>query len=139
MMQAAEWREGHNSGGSAGLQRSRAPCWRVLLKGIVDPVRMVIRAVIPDQTTQMTGVEHNHLIQQLSSAACDPAFGNSILPRTSWTYAYGLNATGFEQIGHFPAKLAITIENYIAIGDRIPGTSPSAVAQSKRMSGVRSH
>jgi len=124
MMQAAESREGHNSGRLAGLQRNSAPCWRILLKGIVDPVRMLIRAVIPDQTTEMTGVEHNHLIQQLSSAAFDPAFGNSILPWTSWTYAYGFDATGFEQISHFSAKLAVTIENHVTIGtgfsERLP-------------------
>ena len=46
-----------------------------------DPVRMIIGDVIADETTQMSVVEDDHVIEKLSATASDPAFGNPILPR----------------------------------------------------------
>jgi len=70
----------------------------------VDSVRVIIRDVIPDQATQMTVVDNYDVIQKFFPTAFDPAFGNSVLPMTRGTYAYGLHPSGREEIGHIVAK-----------------------------------
>ena len=58
------------------------------------------------------------MIEELVSAAFDPSFGDSILPRTCRAYAFRLHCAGSQKIGYFLAKLAITIQNRVAVGTR---------------------
>ena len=88
---------------------------RVFFKRVVNAVRAIIKDVIPDQTAQMNVIEDNHAIEKLSATASDPAFRDSILPRTRKACSFGLQAAGIEQIGDIFAVLAITIQNYVAI------------------------
>jgi len=90
----------------------------------VDLIGVIIRDVIPDQTAQMMLVEHDHVIQEIISAASDPAFGNGILPRACRTCACRLYPSGHEEIGHIVAKFAITIENHVAIWTRLAKRFP---------------
>jgi hypothetical protein len=105
----------------------------------MDPVRMIIGDVIADQTTQMSVVEDDHVIEKLSATASDPAFGNPILPRACSACAGVFHAAGCKQLGYLLSKLAVTIKNRVAIRTRLPKRSPSAVAQSKGQSGVPSY
>jgi hypothetical protein len=76
---------------------------------------MIVRDVIPDQTTQMSLVQDDQVIKKLSATAPDPTFRNSILPRAGWAYACGFHATGGKQLGYLVAKLAVTIKNRMAV------------------------
>jgi hypothetical protein len=84
----------------------------------MDSILMIVRNVITDQTAQMKFVQDNHMIQELVSAASYPSFRDSILPGTCRAYAFRLHCAGSQKIGYFLAKLAITIENRVAVGTR---------------------
>ena len=66
---------------------------------------MIISDVIPDQTTQMSLVYDNQVIEKLSTTASNPAFRDSVLPRARRANACGLDAAGCQQIGYLLAKL----------------------------------
>ena len=74
MMQATDARERNQTRRLAWLGSNRAHRWRVFFKRVVDSIRVIIGDVLPDQTTQVNVIEHDHVIEKLSSAASDPAF-----------------------------------------------------------------
>src|SRR5262245_53938704 len=78
MIQAADARQRDQTGGWARLGGNRSHCRCVFLKRVMDPVRMIIGDVIAD-TTQMSIIEDDHVIEKLSATASDPAFGNPVL------------------------------------------------------------
>jgi len=45
-------------------------------------VPVIVADVFREQTFEMSFVQRNYVIQQLSSAAFDPTLGNAVLPRT---------------------------------------------------------
>jgi hypothetical protein len=90
----------------------------------MDPVRMIIGDVIADQTTQMSVVEGDHVIEKLSATASDPAFGNPILPRACSACAGVFHAAGCKQLGYLLSKLAVTIKNRVAIRTDSPKGLP---------------
>jgi len=85
---------------------------------IVDSVFVIVGDVIPDQTAQMHVIENDHMIQKISATASDPAFRDSILPRTCRTNACGFHAARCQHIGHLCAELAITIQDRVAARTR---------------------
>jgi hypothetical protein len=80
---------------------------------------VIIRNIIPDQTAQMIFIEDDHVIEELSAAASNPAFRDSILPRASEACLVGYDATGYQQIHCLLAKLRISIQNRVSIGTKI--------------------
>jgi hypothetical protein len=90
----------------------------------MDSVRMIIGDVILEETTQVNLVACNYVIQEISAAASDPTFCNSILPKTCGAYAFRLHCAGSQEIGYFLTKLAITIENRVAVKTRFPEGLP---------------
>ena len=74
---------------------------------------------IPDQTAQMSVIADDQVIEKLSAATSDPAFRNSILPGTCRAYASRFHAGSCQQIGHLLAKLAVTIQNHVAVGKQV--------------------
>src|SRR5262245_58395681 len=78
MMQAADARQRDETRRLARLGGNRPHCRCVFLKRVMDPVRMIIEDVSADQTTQMSFIEDDHVIEKLSATASDPAFGNPI-------------------------------------------------------------
>jgi len=62
MMQTAGALEGDHMDRSAGPENSRAPCWCVLLKEVMDSIHVIIENIITDQTAQMSFVDDDHVI-----------------------------------------------------------------------------
>ena len=58
------------------------------------------------------------MIEKLSATAPDPSFRDSILPRACRAIACGFHAAGCKQIDYLPAKLAVTIQNRVAVRTR---------------------
>ena len=52
--------------------------WGVLIQGIVNPVLMVIAHIFAQEPEEMAFVQRDHVVQDLSAAASDPAFRGSI-------------------------------------------------------------
>ena len=67
----------------------------------------------------MNLIEDDHVVENLSATASNPAFRDSILPGTSETDPLGFDAPGDQQISRLLAELRISIQNRIAVGTRI--------------------
>jgi hypothetical protein len=124
MMQAADARQRDQTRRLARLGGNRPHCRCVFLKRVMDPVRVIIGDVIADQTTQMSVIEDDHVIEKLSATASDPAFGNPILPRACSACARGFHAAECKQLSYLRSKLAVTIKNRVAILTRFPKGLP---------------
>ena len=78
MMQAAQTRTTDHGRISAGLLLNEAGVRRVLFQGIVNAVLMVIAHIFAQEPEEMAFVQRDHVVQDLSAAASDPAFRGSI-------------------------------------------------------------
>ena len=61
-------------------QRTRSASRCLLFQPEVRSVFVIVRAVIGDKAPQMSFVQGDYVVQQLTPAAANPAFGDSILP-----------------------------------------------------------
>ena len=66
----------------------------------------------------MNGIEDDQVIEKLSATASNPTLSNSILPRACRADACGFHAAGCHEIGYLLAKLAVTIQNRVAVMTR---------------------
>jgi hypothetical protein len=80
MVQAPEARHrGYVCG--RGRLRLDSPFVRgVLFEGVVNPVLMVIARICPRESEEMAFVQRDHMVQDLTATASNPAFRGSILP-----------------------------------------------------------
>ena len=49
----------------------------------MSPVLVVIADILIQQPSQMSPIQHDHMIQEVSTYTANPAFRHSVLPRTS--------------------------------------------------------
>jgi hypothetical protein len=54
---------------------------RVLLKGIVNPILIVVINVTADEPSKMALIEGDDMVEKLPATASDPAFRNPVLLR----------------------------------------------------------
>jgi hypothetical protein len=80
MVQAAEARHGDQVCGRERLWIYRAFVRSVLFERVVDPVLMIIGNIIAHQPEQMSFVQRDDVVQDLSPATSNPSFRGSILP-----------------------------------------------------------
>ena len=57
--------------------------WSVLLKGVVNPVFMVVTHVLADEAPQVAFIECNHMIEKLTPTTSDPAFREPVCQGTT--------------------------------------------------------
>ena len=77
-------------------------------------VRVVIGEIVFCESEQVNFVEDENVIQKLAAAASDPTLRYSVLPGGRRSDANRFHAARFQQLGHFAAELAVTIENRVA-------------------------
>src|SRR5271169_1942684 len=82
-------------------------------------VCVIIREVIPNQAAHVIFADDDYVIQQLSATAPDPTLGHSILPGACGADACRFDAVSGQEIGYLLAKLAIAIENRVAVRTRV--------------------
>jgi|SRR6516165_548625 len=88
----------------------------VLRKSQVSFVVVAITDVVIQQPSQVSPVQHNHTIQELSTYTANPALRNSVLPRTTICGPNRLPAHrlhGGDEIG---TELGIPIEDCGVVG-----------------------
>lgn len=105
----------------------------------MDSIRVIIRDVITHQTAQMKLVKDDDVIEKVISAAFDPTFRNSILPRTREACACGPHAAGREKIGYLLGQTWHHDRESRSDMDKLREKFPSAVARSNVQSDVPSH
>ena len=94
-----------------------SPVRCVLLQGIVNAVFVIVN-VVTDQSVKMLLVQRDDMVQELSPAASDPSFRNSILPRRLYDRPFGLQSSGLQKRDHFLSERRISIEDEGRSSDR---------------------
>ena len=64
---------------------------RVLPQSEMSSVFMIVANIVLQQPSQVSLVEHNHVVQKLSAYTANPAFRNSVLPRSAKGRSYWLS------------------------------------------------
>ena len=76
---------------------------------------MVVVDIIREKPLQMPFVQHDHMIEQLSSAAFDPSIRNSILPWASERGLLRLAAHGLHRSHNLKPEFLIPVEDQILV------------------------
>ena len=79
---------------------------------------VVVTDIVLDETTQVSLVEDEYVIEKISATASDPTLGHSILPRAGGGYPFGSYAAGGKQVGCLLIKLAVTVQNRVPVRTR---------------------
>lgn len=95
MMKTAKPRHGDHAICSEILRRL-TPSRSTLLQRKVRPVIMVITDVFGHQSLQVSLVQNDDMIQQVSSTVSNPALDDTVLPRTAKARAFELNAEALD-------------------------------------------
>ena len=106
MMKAAE----SGAGDYCRSQRRLAFHWpsirRVLIKGIVNSVVVVVVHVIANEPPQVLFVQRDDMVENLSAAASYPAFRGPVLPGCLNTRALGLHASSLQEGNHIRIEIS---------------------------------
>jgi hypothetical protein len=81
---------------------------------VVDSIRAAIRDIVSDQTAQISFVQNECVVEELSTEICYPTLGHSILPGERGADPFRYNRAGAQEIGDILTKFAITIHNHSA-------------------------
>jgi len=79
----------------------------------MDAILVVVADVLSNQPPQMGCAQHDHVIEQLSATASNPALRHPVLPGTAVGRSNQLAAEAFQHGRDFSAELAVTIENQV--------------------------
>ena len=83
------------------------------MHSVMTSIFIVIRDVFFKQFAKMVFVEYDYMVQQLASAAADPALCHAILPRAPIECPYGANAKGFDRANDLLAEDRVAVEDQI--------------------------
>jgi len=78
------------------------------------PVVLVIADVLSHKSLAMAFIEHNHMVEQITAARADEAFGHAILPRALDAGSFGLNPEGSDRLNDAVTKVGATVEDQVA-------------------------
>jgi hypothetical protein len=92
MMQPAKPWHRYDFATCIGILRGLTTGRRSLRQREMRSIFVVVTDVLVHQAFQMPFIQDDHMVKQISSTASDPALGNTILPRTSETGSFRLDA-----------------------------------------------
>ena len=87
----------------------------VLPKSEMSSVLVVITDVLIQQPSQMSPIQHDHMIQEISTYTANPALRNSVLPRTAECGSNRLAAHRLHGRDDIGAELRVAIEDQEAL------------------------
>ena len=76
-------------------------------------VVVVVTNILAHQPLQMTFIQRDHMVEQISAAVADPMFRNAILPGTSEARPFGFDAEALHDSGHLFVKVRGPVENQV--------------------------
>src|ERR1039457_7238812 len=100
----------------------------------MSPVLVVVTDVLIQQSSQMFPIQHDHMIQEISTYTANPALGNSVLPRTAECGANRLAAHRLHGRDHIGTELGVPIEDQESF--RLVAVFPSLVQLQRNPKGV---
>src|SRR5664280_3036125 len=105
----------------------------------MSPVLVVVTDVLIQQPSQMSAIQHDHMIQEISTYTANPALGNSVLPGTAECGANRLAAHRLHGRDHLGTELRVPIEDQEAL--RLLAAFPSFVQLQldPKRAGIASH
>jgi hypothetical protein len=101
------------------IPQRTCPASRCLLfQPEMRPVLVIVGDVIGEKSLQMSLVQRDYVVEQLTAAAANPALSHSVLPRTSNRRSHRRNVHRFDGGGYCESILRVVIE-YQEPGDRL--------------------
>jgi hypothetical protein len=94
MMQTAQPWHRYNRSSIARLVSRFPTGGRSFRQGKMGSVVVVKMDVLFDKGFQMALIERDHMVEQVAAAVADPAFRNTVLPRTLEAGSLGLDSKG---------------------------------------------
>ena len=64
----------------------------------MNSIHVIVGNVIADQTTQVSLIENDHMIKNVSATTSNPALRDSVLPRTFEACPLGFDAGEYQKI-----------------------------------------
>jgi hypothetical protein len=113
MMQAAKPWDRHNRVIRTCIHLHLSTSGRSLRQREMRSILMVVADVLFHEAFQVPLIENNHMIEQISSTAADPAFRDAILPRASETGSFGFDAEALHGSGDIFIEIRGPVENQI--------------------------
>ena len=101
----------------------------------MSPVLVVIADVLIKQPSQMSSIQHDHMIQEISTDTADPALRNSILPGTAECSSHWPGAPRLHGRNNIGAELRVPIEDQESL--RLFAAFPSFVQLQRNPECVR--
>jgi hypothetical protein len=86
---------------------------RFLSKSQVGPVTMVLRDVLCQESFQVPLIDHDHVIEEILSAALNPSLRHAVLPGTLERGSLGAAPHGFHRSNDLEPELAIPVEEHV--------------------------
>jgi len=77
----------------------------------MSPVLVVIADIISQQSSHVSLVQNDHMIEQVPTHTSNPALGNAILPGASKSSSEGLGAILFDGRDDIRGELRIAVED----------------------------
>jgi len=114
MMQAAQPRSGYDVAICTGILQGFTTSRSSLCQSEMRPVFMVVTDIFVHQAFQMTSIEYDYMVKQVSTTASDPALGNSVLPRTPEAGSFRLDAQCLDGTDDVLIEVRGPVENQVA-------------------------
>src|ERR1022692_2146331 len=114
-MQTTESRQGDNLVDTPRRGRCPSTTGSVLLQSEMSPVLVVITNVVLQQSSQVSLIQNNDVIEQVAPYAANPALRNSILPGTAECDAHWLGDDCLLGCNDIWAELRVAVEDQEAL------------------------
>lgn len=81
----------------------------------MNPVLVMVRDVIADESAQMALAQGDDMVENLSAGASYPALGDSVLPRRCDARALWLQTRVVQKCNHAGIEFRVVVEDRVAV------------------------
>jgi len=98
----------------------------------VTAIFLIVAEVIPYKPGEMPFAKDDDVLEELSTAAADPALGGSVLPWTAVGDPNGLGAHGLDELDHRDAENRVAVEDEVSRRRIVRGRVPQLLNDPRR-------
>jgi hypothetical protein len=115
MVQTAQPRTGEHDGVRCRPLLDWASVRRILVRGVVDAVLMIIAGITTNQPPETLLVQRANVAEDLAATTADPALRQTIVPRRLDACSLGLKACRLKERNHFSIEFRIVVQDYVSV------------------------